>query len=162
LKNLEKKPWFRWNPALGWGFYHGHNLSLNIGHSHIIEAYRWGPFGPPLYSIYMKVQLLRKTYGIKCGSTGNILRNTLGTWGSLCETTLRTILEQIGKMWECHNSKTSIPTPISLGGTTIGSYTISSYQNRFFDVKFSLNGMKRCILKYVFVFFRNKPFFSTP
>jgi hypothetical protein len=108
-----------------------HNLSLNIGHSHIIEAYRWGPFWPTSIVYIYESSTLRKTYGIKCGSTGNILKNTLGTWGSLCETTLRTIVEHIGNMWERQNSKTSIPTPISLGGTTIGSYTISSYQNKF-------------------------------
>jgi hypothetical protein len=126
-----------------------------VGHFPIIEAYRWCPFRPTSIGYIYESSTLRKSYGINCGSTRNILRNTLGTWGNLCRTTLRTILE-------CQNSKTSIPTPISLGGTTIGSYTISSYQNRFFDVKFSLNGMKRCILKYVFVFFHNKPFFSTP
>jgi hypothetical protein len=35
LKNLGKKPWFRWNPGLGSWFYHG--TSLRAG-SHLVDS----------------------------------------------------------------------------------------------------------------------------
>ncbi len=51
-----------------------------------------------IYIYIYESSTLRKTYEIKCGSTRNILRNTLGIWENLCGTTLRTIVERIGNM----------------------------------------------------------------
>jgi hypothetical protein len=112
-----------------------------------------------LYSLYIWNFNFKKNLWDKVWFYWEHLEEHIG--GSLCETTLRTIVERIGNTWEHQNSKTLIPTPISLGGTNIGSYTISSYQNRFW-YEISSKWNEKMHSQICVCVFSQQTFFSTP